>query len=508
MASTATAAGNSSNSSSKNHHERSPLLLSTADGDSDDSMYGGDEHDFHPRHHRHGSATVPETIANLMKTCMGTGCLALPYAAQQGGLLLHIFGIIAIALWNTYGLKRLCQCLELLESSYSSQQQKDLNGEAQNPKPDSTATAPKTKTTIVITLSPPPPGTATFGKVAWYALGPPGLMALDIMTVILLLGIVVAYQDAIRSFLRDTPFTTKSDILDAIIIALMMMPLSLVPDVGYLAKASAAGLTVLGFCFLVIAGYGIFEYYTADDNNYGDTTLTTSSIEVHHSATSWLPRDGLTGASQWFGCVVFGFGVVPLTYNFRESMAEPTKLVGATAVALIGVAVSYIIVGIGLLVLYPHIEGDVMHELPTVGIIPTVTRLAMAVVVFATAPLLIVPCGQLLEGKLQTSNNETDEQTKIVVRLGICLLTVALSVGFPGFVNVLSFVGCFCVALVGFCIPPLLHLVLLYRQRARPAKSMVFWVDGVMLLWGILATCITTVYTFRKVSSSVTTPSI
>jgi amino acid permease len=293
------------------------------------------------------------------------------------------------------------------------------------------------------------------------------------------MGILVAYNDAIRSFLQATPFTTGSDVLDAIITAFLIAPLSVVPDMGYLTKTSAAGLSVLAFALLVITGYGL--------NNYSSDTA---------FALQWFPRHGLTGVSSWFGCTVFGFGVVPLTFNFRDSMAEPSKFNHANLSALMLVAAVYITVGISLLILYPDIESEVLSEIPQEGILPIVTRLAMVVVVIATAPLLIVPCGELIEGKL--NRGEVDQRTKVVVRFGICFLTVAISVGVPGFVSVLTFVGCFCVAFVSFCIPPALHLVLLIRHKAPPKALLL---DALMLSWGLAATGISTAYVFRKAAS-------
>ena len=61
-----------------------------------------------------GTASVKNVAINLAKTAAGTGILALPFACQQGGLLLFVFGTVAIAVWNVFALKRLCDCLELL----------------------------------------------------------------------------------------------------------------------------------------------------------------------------------------------------------------------------------------------------------------------------------------------------------------------------------------------------------------------------------------------------------
>lgn len=495
------------------HHERSPLFThqhisveQNADADEvpEDDDFDDDEpiaqHQFHAA--SGGAATVVETMTNLAKTCMGTGCLALPYAAKQGGILLTTVGMLAIAIWNVVASHRLSSCWDLLVAA--NKQQQDV-ATTEQPREQQR----RLSLIDLSTLPPPPRGTATLGKVAWYALGPTGLFVLDTLTVLLLLGIIIAYNDAIRVFLKGTPLTTHSDVLDAVMVALLIAPLSVVPDMGYLTKTSAAGLTVLAITLLVVAGYGLFH------PQEHDVSSTSDSIQ-------WLPQDGLAGASQWFGCCVFGFGVVPLTFNFRESMAEPTKHSQATLAALLLVAIAYIAIALGLLVLYPNIQGDILSELPDHGLVPVVTRLAMVIVVMATAPLLIVPCGEILEGKLVSdhhSPHHNHRRLQILVRFGICFVTVAISVGIPEFVRVLTFVGCFCVAFVSFCVPPYLHLVLTWRQLLASSTGSgqsvglewaalvsshwrLLFVDALLLVWGLAATGISTTYVFGEVISS------
>lgn len=391
------------------------------------------------RRHHQGQATQQETIINLMKTCMGTGTLALPFAASQGGLYLNTIGLILIAAWNLYSVQRLCHCLTLIP--------KDIE---------------------------PPKRATTFAKVAWFAFGDVGLHALDGMMIILLCGIIVAYEDAIMSFVEETPFSTGSKALDALATVLIMGPLSVVPDMGYLSKASALGLLVLGVTFGVIAAFG--------------------DVQGVFHGWSMQPQYGLSGVSHWFGCVVFGFGVVPLTYNFQESMAEPHAMVSATGVALLNVALAYIVIGSGLVLMYPDVEGDILQNLPMTGVLPMLVRIAMVLVVLVTAPLLIVPCGELIEEKV-AADGTASTQLRAIVRLGVCFLCTIISVSVPGFVYVLSFVGCCFVALVGFVIPPLLHLVL--TRGGQGTNRYCFLLDCGMLLWGLTATIISSVYTFK-----------
>lgn len=334
--------------------EETPLLSATKDE--------ADHAAKNRRSEEQGNASVSQTGINIAKACLGPGCLTLPFAARQGGMLLHTVALLAMASWNVYTIQRLCNCLQYLP-----------------PKPSNTppaGTAPRDTSdvcdvknyhrksqakAIINTTKHPPEGTAMFGQVMWYATGPKGLWALDVLMLCFLLGILITYISGMRSFLRDTPLTTNSDILDALLLVALMVPMSVVPHMGYLSKASAIGLVVLVLSFVVLGGYGMEELQSAKSS----------------STLSWHPQDGLYGVSHWFGCVVFSFGVAPLTYNFRSSMADPTQMVSAASYTLLAVAMANMIVGIGFWILFPNIEGDLLQELPSGGILPSITRLAM-----------------------------------------------------------------------------------------------------------------------------------
>ena len=534
--------------------ESSALLIASPTNSSlPQQVQSASDHELHQHEHHHGSASVVETVINEAKTCMGTGCLALPYAARVGGVILHVLGLFAIGLWNIYSVHRLCQCLQLLPKEHAP----ELGNEEDNSDTNVGTGIPKSRAESITSQeeasqtvlempvshahepplhvhhrssphsgidhqsSPqqrydgsttksraktirhenndnnhnPPPGTSTYSRVAFHAFGPLGLLALDAMMATLFIGVVVAFVDATRGFLKDTPVTSGSDIMDAIGIACIIGPLSAVPDIGYLSRASAVGLVVLFVSFAVIAFYGWMEYETAEESlhnsksdNNGDTLTT---------GWHWLPENGLAGVSQWFGCVVFGYGIAPLTYNFRESMTEPQHMVQASTAALLIVAGSYVVLGVGLYALFRDIDGDVLHTLPSDGWLPVVIRLSMAVVVFVTAPLLVLPCGQLIEGKITKDMDASDVpySVRVIVRMGIALTCVTVSVMVPGFVSVLSLVGCASVAAVGFVVPPLLYLRLRYL-RSLWTWDLIF--DAIMLIWGLVATGITTSYTFQS----------
>ena len=394
-------------------------------------------------------ASNQETTINLIKTCMGTGCLALPFACQQGGIVFFVMGLFAVGAWNVYSVKRLVQCLSYLPKSSVLPSDHSAGNSIREASQQQ---------------SPPPKGIAVMSQVAWMAFGPLGVELLDGMMMILFFGVITAYYCAVLTFLGDTPFSVGR-LGDGVLTLVVLTLLSLVPHVGALKHASALGLTVLLLTFGVIFFYGMSE--PSDERI--PLQLWPSSVD---------------GLSQWFGVVVFGFGIVPMTYNYRSSMQSPDDIVHVTMHAMFWTACSYIITGWGLYLLFPSLQGDVLSELPRNGFVPIATRLAMVAVVLLTAPFLIVPCAERVEGKWQRLG-------RVFTRLTICGISCALAILFPHFVQALSLVGSTCVAAVSFCVPALLHWRLV-SGRPEQEHQLAAKIDLFMFFIGIGLTLIST----------------
>ena len=420
---------------------------------------------------------------------------------KKGGVLLFVFGMFCIALWNVYCMKQLCEALEYLirlaESPYE-----DSEGSMQAQEMGCW----RCDRSSIKFRDPPPEGTSSFSKLGWYALGDLGLWSIDLMMLMLLLFINIAFEVAILSFLGATPFTTGEKLIDGTILGLLLVPFCIVDDLSALSKLSRLGLIILGFTMAVVAWYGLISHKDFESIN---ETIDSKESDVSSyynkdaSTFNFLPLNGIEGVSKWFGCTVFSFGVVPLTFNFRESMAEPEKLPQTAMVSMSVVGVCYVIIGISFLYLFPNIENDLLAEIPSTGFIATMTRLAMIIVVMASTPLLIVPCAEIVEGKLMKSANSQGRHRRrgmIVIRTFILLGTFCVAAKLPGFVSVLAFVGCFAVSMVSFVIPPGLHWLLLGQGFQDDSGGMNYslWssiCDASMLLIGFATTIITTWFT-------------
>ena len=462
----------------KNEARTKPTAAGTAPSNDDRNAHSPEPH--------HGTGTVLETALNSAKTCLGTGTLALPYAASQGGYLFNVLGLILISLWNLFSVNRLIHCEVLVRELFGDgSEHQEQNCKRQHTRHESRTSRHRrtgssmrrlfrgmitdaninddevqwSEENVLAEQNFPPEGTSTYGRVAWYALGPIGLHMMDIALLVLLLGVVIAYEDAIISFVRETPVTTGSAAVDSLATVLIIAPLACVEDLHFLSKTSALGLVIIFLSFGVIFAYGLIQNGLS---GIGDIAW-----------DDMWPKS-LTGACNWFGVTVFGFGAVPITFNLMESMNDPKGMPKATEIALWIVGVTYAVIGNGIGILFKpsvaEFKGDVLQELPESLWIPTMIRIAMSLVLTFTAPILLVPCAEIIEGKFGMIDLEHQPHYRILIRFGMCFFCASIAFIVPSFVHIISFIGAFCVVLTSFVFPPLLHLQLL-RKKLSAAEG-------------------------------------
>jgi amino acid permease len=117
-------------------------------------------------------STFIQTSLNITKLCVGTGVLAIPFAAREGGLLFHIIGSSLVTIWNVYSVHRLIESRSYIEMHRESL---NANGNVEQ----------VPATTV---------NTNQFGLVTYYAYGSVGLHVIDSVMIMLMLGIIIAYE--------------------------------------------------------------------------------------------------------------------------------------------------------------------------------------------------------------------------------------------------------------------------------------------------------------------------
>ena len=162
----------------------------------------------HPQAHRRSlvvatksGATVFQTSLNVGKMCMGTGVLALPYAADRAGLLWNAVGLGLIGLWNYYCAECLLRCGRHVRTSSVGVRGLEEAVLREELRPRGYGSAGARVEVDGEKPAAPPEGTTAYGAVAWHAAGSRGLVVLDALMILLFFGILMAYEGSRNPFL-------------------------------------------------------------------------------------------------------------------------------------------------------------------------------------------------------------------------------------------------------------------------------------------------------------------
>jgi amino acid permease len=469
--------------------ESTPLLVA-ADSHVDESVVDND---------KTLSSSTEQASLNIIKMCIGSGTLAMPYAASQGGFLFHMIGLALVTKWNLYSVDRMISSKNFILQHHV-QMERDSTDVHMMSKSSMKVTIEEDKDeedSIINVNNNQHMGNhhhqqqhhhssvfekeskSTFSNIALMAFGPIGVHMVDSAMTILMFGIILAYEDAILGFIQETPFKTDEPRLNATFMLFLIIPVLMLPDYESIAKVSALGTGLVCAVFGIIASIGILQNGFA-----GFYTISWDSL--------W--PSSLSSLSRWFGITVFGYGVVPFTFSIQESMIHPSEFMNSCNKSLWIVFLAYCIMGNGLSMIFMQtIDSDVLSALPY-GAIPTALRLLMAIVILTTLPLIIIPAGALVHDKVfgKASNRSCEFAIRFLIA-GACAI---LSVELPSFVFVLSFIGCLCVSFISFVYPPLAHIICMCRFSTKPISWQSMILDVAMVTWGIFVTIFTSRQTY------------
>jgi len=274
--------------------------------------------DRNENNHETRQTSLFQTISNIIKLCIGSGVLALPYAVNEAGLVCHVVGLSLVTLWNIYSTDRLIKCREYMQEFRYYMKRAESFSSADDSYSSKTSTesqrASLHQSEEHVTLhqnmsseSVEDANTGTLGKVSLFAFGKVGLHAIDSVMMILMFGIIIAYEDAILGFVQATPATTGSKNLDAILMLLIIIPLASLSDFSSIAKVAALGTVVLFIIFISIGYYGLNENGLQGFESISDQNLWPSSFSA---------------ISSWYGIVVCKF-FITIKKKFYPNHHQP-----------------------------------------------------------------------------------------------------------------------------------------------------------------------------------------
>lgn len=139
----------------------------------------------HQHVHHEAKSSLSQTVLNIIKMCVGTGVLAIPFAAAEGGILFSIIGLGLVTVWNIYSVDRMIESKAIIQRYTLSLDRIGNNSPNEN--------------------------TNELGLVTWYVFGDRGLLSIDFIMISLMTGIIVAYEGRSVLFFTNCSSLTEKN---------------------------------------------------------------------------------------------------------------------------------------------------------------------------------------------------------------------------------------------------------------------------------------------------------
>ena len=364
-----------------------------------------------------GASTLQATVS-LVKICVGTGVMALPWAFVQGASI-SLPGLAVLVAWNWYTSFQLLACRAA--------------------------------------AGPLPQQRSAYSALAHAGLGKAGVYVLEGSLLLVLIGVCASMQIQSAQLLAAVaPFSYTVLVLGG---ALVVAPLALQRTLRGISAIAAAGLLVLGVGLATVAGAGMMQY------------------GLPPPTAAQLAPPSADGFAAFFGIAAFSFGTQCTILPVQDGMRQPRRAGTALAASLLVVTMLYACVGVALALIYAHASGGV-RPLIIMNLTPgsaeaLVVEVCSALVALLSYPLPLMPVMQLLAGLVQTSGEPAAADGGAgrdrALRLALLVGTTAIALAVPDFARIASVLGCLNIAFSQL-LPPLLHLRLRSLRMAPGAR--------------------------------------
>jgi proton-coupled amino acid transporter len=225
-----------------------------------------------------GTGSVFHGTISVVKICIGTGVLALPYAFQQSGIITGVIVLAFVALWNAYTSSILLECATALRK-------RGISLQAER---------------------------STLSGIARHATGIWGVYLLDFSLFFTTFGVCTTYQITVGQLLSSAfeglgmPYHPANQQLMMLAAAILIYPMTRLKSLEILAKTAGVALLSLFISFIIIFASG-YEFPTAAQ------------------ISPLLYAKSINSFSIFFGIVVFSFGIPAAMFPIQEGMKDPSQ---------------------------------------------------------------------------------------------------------------------------------------------------------------------------------------
>ncbi|ERE84314.1 sodium-coupled neutral amino acid transporter 2 [Cricetulus griseus] len=297
----------------------------------------------------------------------------------------------------------------------------------------------------------------------------------------------------------------NGDYLVLLVSLLLILPLSLLRNLGYLGYTSGLSLLCMMF-FLIVVICKKFQIPCPEALMVNETVNATSALALLASnvtlnatttADCCRPRYFIFNSQTVYAVPILTFSFVchPAVLPIYEELKGRSRrrMMNVSKISFFAMFLMYLLAALfGYLTFYGQVESELLHTYSKVvgtDILLLVVRLAVLMAVTLTVPVVIFPIRSSIT-HLLCAAKEFSWWRHSVITVAILAFTNLLVIFVPTIRDIFGFIGASAAAMLIFILPSAFYIKLVKKESLRSVQkigALLFLVSGIVVMFGSIA---------------------
>ncbi|XP_041636379.1 sodium-coupled neutral amino acid transporter 2 [Cheilinus undulatus] len=420
-----------------------------------------------------GNASFGMSVFNLGNAIMGSGILGLSYAMANTGIALFVILLVAVAIFSLYSVHL------LLKTANEG-------------------------------------GALVYEQLGYKAFGMPGKLAASCSITMQNIGAMSSYlyivkyelPIVIQAFLGSNTgeWYTNGDYLVLLVTLVIILPLSLLRNLGYLGYTSGLSLLCMVF-FLIVVIIKKFQIpcpLPEDVNALNETlkALNTTLSQLNATAVDYsedacTPKYFVFNSQTVYAVPILTFAFVchPAILPMYEELKDRSrsKMQGVANVSFLAMFIMYLLAALfGYLTFNIHVEPELLHTYSKVykaDVILLIVRLAVLTAVTLTVPVVLFPIRTSVN-QLLCASKDFSWIRHTIITMVLLGGTNALVIFVPTIRDIFGFIGASAAAMLIFILPSAFYIKLVKKESMKSVQKIgatAFLLCGFLVMIGSMS---------------------
>ncbi|XP_072528558.1 sodium-coupled neutral amino acid symporter 2 [Salminus brasiliensis] len=411
------------------------------------------EAEYHP-----GTASFGMSVFNLGNAIMGSGILGLAYAMANTGIALFVILLVAVAIFSLYSVHL------LLKTASEG-------------------------------------GSLVYEQLGYKAFGMPGKLAASCSITMQNIGAMSSYlfivkyelPIVIKAFVENSEgqWFTNGDYLVLLVSVIIILPLSLLKNLGYLGYTSGFSLLCMVF-FLIVVIYKTFQIPCPLPNDIINMTVNHTVALVN--STCCTPKYFVFNSQTVYAVPILTFAFVchPAILPMYEELKDRSrkKMQGVANVSFLAMFIMYLLAALfGYLTFNDAVESELLHTYSKVykfDVVLLIVRLAVLTAVTLTVPVVLFPIRTSVNQLLCASKEFSWIRHTIITVILLAFVNM-LVIFVPTIRDIFGFIGASAAAMLIFILPSAFYIKLVKKESMMSVQKIgacVFLASGFLVMIG------------------------